>query len=299
MMRMLSLLAAMAMVPALAHGETEAEQAAAAFGRGKDLFNQKRYIPAVEAFEEAYRLRPHFMVHCSIARCFENLNRFVAAAARYRSCLDQGADKTQMADRLKASLQAIEQQIATVQVNSTRPGDDVLVDGRSAGQTPAEVRLDPGSHVVEVRRDGARPARSVVKVRGGEQMRVELAPTPSPTPSPAAAVRPTPAPPSQLPKRRRLSQLWFWGGAGVTAVLAVTAIGLGAQTLKDRSDYEDDPTREGLDRFKSRRLATNVLWGLSAAAAAGTTVLFFYTDFGGRDETRRTSSYGVGLRGVF
>jgi len=143
------------------------------------------------------------------------------------------------------------------------------------------------------------PARRAPWSRCGAESRCAWSSPPRRHPRRHPPRRSVPAPPSQLPKRRRLSQLWFWGGAGVTAVLAVTAIGLGAQTLKDRSDYEDDPTREGLDRFKSRRLATNVLWGLSAAAAAGTTVLFFYTDFGGRDETRRTSSYGVGLRGVF
>jgi hypothetical protein len=50
-----------------------------------------------------------------------------------------------------------------------------------------------------------------------------------------------------------------------------------------------------------------VLWGLTAAAAAGTTVLFFYTDFGWAREKRdeeddvasRGRSFILGLRGSF
>jgi len=281
----------------------EPDPAARAFAKGKQLFEEKRYVGAAEAFEEAYRLKPHFMVQCSIARCYENLNRFVLAAERYQQCLKEGAATSKMAAKITASLEAVEAQISRVLVRSPRPGDEVFVDGRSAGQTPSRVALNPGSHVIEVRREGAKPARETVKTLGGEALTLELSPVelaPAPRPEPEAQPVTQPARPEEKPVKRGLSRLWFWTGVGVTGALAITAIALGVTTLQARSDYEDAPTKPGLDDFKGKRTATNVLWGLTAAAAAGTTVLFFYTDFGGRTEQgRREARFGLGLRGAF
>lgn len=283
----------------------EPDPAARAFAKGKQLFEEKRYVGAIEAFEEAYRLKPHFMVQCSIARCYENMNRFVLAAERYQQCLKEGAGASRMAAKITASLEAVEAQISRVTVRSPRPGDEIFVDGRSAGRTPSEVALNPGSHVIEVRREGAKPARETLKTLGGEARTlelapVELAPAPRPAPGPVTAPATGQAPPEEKPARKGLSRLWFWTGVGVTGALAIAAVALGVTTLQSRSDYEEAPTKPKLDDFKGKRTATNVLWGLTAAAAAGTTVLFFYTDFGGRAEQgRREASFGLGLRGTF
>jgi hypothetical protein len=66
------------------------------------------------------------------------------------------------------------------------------------------------------------------------------------------------------------------------------------------SDYEANPTKEGYDDFVSRRLVTNVFAGVTAAAAATGTVLFFYTDFRrARGSEAPATALGLGLRGCF
>jgi hypothetical protein len=72
-------------------------------------------------------------------------------------------------------------------------------------------------------------------------------------------------------------------------------------TRRARDDYTDDPTKDGLDSFKSRKLTTNVLLGVTAAAAAGGTALFFLTDFGGKESRSGEETFllGVGMRGTF
>ena len=285
------------LAPLLLARPAPADEAADAFGKGRKLFEEKRFVGAAAAFEEAYRLKPHYMVQCSIARCYENLNRFVTAARHYRRCLDEGAARSDKRQKIEAALKAVEAQITRVLVQARKDGGEVFVDGRKVGTTPAEVPVNPGNHVVEVRREGARPASETINVLGGEKLTLELEPE-----AVAARVEPPPKPtkpPPPPPRRRRLSSIWFWAAVGVTAVLTVTVIGLGAQTLRDRSSYEESPTKDGLDAFKSRRTATNVVLGLTAAAAAGTTALFFYTDFGGGGERRRETAWGVGLRGSF
>jgi hypothetical protein len=279
----------------------ENDLASEAFARGKKLFEQRRYVNAIAAFKEAYRVRPHFIVQCSIARAYENLSNVVKAAEHYRRCLEEGAkDNEAMAGKVRASLAAVEERITWVEINSPGKGGKVYVDGQPVGTAPQRVPFNPGQHVVEVRRKGAQTASTTVQTLGGETKTIKLVPKDEAAPATQAVanVRPEPA----GPERRKLAPLWFWSAVGLTGALAVVTTVLGIQTLGARSDYEDEPTESGLDRFKDYRLATNVMVGLTAAAAGGTAVLFFYTDFSSKERAgdgRQAMTVGLGIRGTF
>ncbi|MFH1131450.1 MAG: hypothetical protein V1754_08950, partial [Pseudomonadota bacterium] len=47
------------------------KEAAKAFALGSRLFEEQKYAGAIEAFQRAYDLKPHFLVQCNIARCHE------------------------------------------------------------------------------------------------------------------------------------------------------------------------------------------------------------------------------------
>jgi len=284
-----------------------AKAASEAFAEAKQLYEARRYVSAVAAFERAYALRPHFMVQCSIARCYENLSEVVKAARYYQKCLDEGAARDMMAARVKASLEAAEAQISWLQVASPGKGGAIHVDGEEVGQAPGRVPLNPGKHVVEVRRERARPASATVSTLGGEKLELSLAPVDLAPAAPRRTEVQRPVAPSEpvKPTRRRLPQSWFWAAAGATVVLAVVGTVLGVQTLDRRSAYEADPTEAGYDAFVQRRLATNLVWAATALAAGGGTLLFFYTDFGGKQERAAAAHgaqevmLGLGLRGTF
>jgi tetratricopeptide (TPR) repeat protein len=280
--------------------------AAQAFLRGKRLFDRGDFTAAVAAFEEAYRLKPHHAVQCSIALCYEQMNRFVEAAEHYRRCLAGGAAKTGKAREVRRSLAGVEARINWVNVQSPAPGGTVHVDGVALGPAPRRVPLNPGRHMLEVRRHGAWPATIVLQLLSGEERTVTLAPAakderPAPASAPTVAVRETPREPPadkpDRPSRRRLSPAWFWTSAALTVALAGAAATMGGLTYKAHEDYYDRPTREGYDTFVQRRLVTNILAGLAVAAGATGTVLFFYTDFSGRRNEQ--VSAGIGLRGTF
>ena len=299
-----ALLLALALGGARARAEEDAAGAAEAFARGKRLFDDHQYVSAVAEFEKAYRARPHHAVQCSIAHCYEQLNRFVEAARHFRRCLDEGALKTSRAPQVRRSLAAVEARIAWVQVSSPRAGCSVHVDGRSAGSPPSRLPLDPGKHLLEVRRPGAQPASMELQLLAGEQRSVSLTPIDLPGAEPKSRSA-TSEPPASTPEpgpggRRRLSAGWFWGGVGLTVALAAATAATGALTLRARSDYYAAPTKQGYDDFVQRRLITNVLTGLLAAAGGTTTVLFFFTDFGGKHRTEAGgATAGIGLRGSF
>lgn len=295
------ILLACLLAPAAAQQRNEAAQV---FARGKALFARHDYVGAIAAFERAYSLKPHYAVQCSIAHCYEQMNRYVESAEHYRRCLKEGAAKSPTAKKVRRDLDGVEARMNWIEVKSPGLGGTVYVNGDMQGAAPRRVPLNAGRHTIEVRREGARPASVKIKVLNGEERSVDLVPIAT---QPAVTAR-TEADP--LPERtdagrgpRGLSSAWFWTSAALTAALGIAAGTMGGLTYKAHSDYYDAPTKEGYDTFVSHRLVTNVLAGLAVAAGATGTVLFFYTDFGGRpkDEQEQQDEVAAGLmvRGQF
>jgi hypothetical protein len=281
--------------------------AAEAFTQGSTLYRDGDYVGAIEAFHRSYQLHPHYLTLCNMARCYEKTNDQLRAARHYSRCLEEGGRSSKQASKIQAALKAVEAKLARIKVDSPGEGE-VYMDGRSAGKPPIEVPVNPGPHLVEVRRKGHRPARMIVEVRSGESRKVVLRPTPAPKPKPAPVRRPPgldrldrddldPGPRRDRPvSRRTLHQAWFWGAATVTVGMAVAGTVLGVKTLRANNDYEADPTEDGYDRVLHYRLLTNICWGVAAGAAVGTTALFFFTDFGRKPGEE---SMVVGVRGSF
>jgi hypothetical protein len=299
---MAGLLAAQEAIAQKGGDDKDASEASRAFAKASQLFKERKFVNAVAAFELAYRLRPHFMVQCSIARCYQNMNDMLKAAEHYQRCLDEGAKETAMAKRVQASLKSVKAQITWIDVQSPGKGGTIYVGGKARGEAPRKIGINPGTHVIEVRRPGAETASSTIKTLGGEERELVLVPLDL-KPTGEELPDKQPQPEDEPPGRRRLSQVWFWTGVGVTAALAIVTTVMGVQTLNARTDYNDNPTQEGADTFDQRRLLTNVFLGLTVAAAGGTTALYFFTDFGGRREQRvgdeQAMTLGVGLRGTF
>jgi len=62
----------------------------------------------------------------------------------------------------------------TLQVNSEPPGASVYVDGTYRGTTPLTLTLPPGTHTVEVRKEGYQPVKRTIEVAPGEEKRITL-----------------------------------------------------------------------------------------------------------------------------
>ena len=98
-------------------------------------------------------------------------------------------------------------------------------------------------------------------------------------PPPARA----PAPP---PPRRRLSPALFWTGVVATGAMLLTSVITGSVALSQSSEYKDPATSKAdrLDRgIRAGRSVRPPPSPLAAAAAAGTAVLYIFTDFGTKE----------------
>jgi hypothetical protein len=276
-------------------GAARADDAKRAFDEGITLFNRGDIVGAIEAFERAYKIKPHYHVQCNLARCYEQRSEMVRAAKHYRRCLAEGAKASTSAAEVRASLLAVESRITRVRVTS--PGDpgEVFLDGKEQGRTPLTMQVDPGSHVVEARwRNGS--ARKTLTTRGGDSQEIVFEAIER-VPATRPAITPPP-PSSRLPARGRLHPAWFWSGVGLTVALSVVTAVLGAQTLQLRDDFEQDPTRANYDRAVTRRLLTNVFLAGALAAAGTTTTLAFFTSFS-RERPDHSVAVGVQLGGSF
>jgi PEGA domain len=301
--------------------------AAEAFAEGTRRFKARDYLGAIEAYEKAYRLKPHYIVQCNIARCHERTNDMIQAAKHFASCLKQGARRQRVGRKVRQSLRRVKARISRVKVRSPGKGGVVYLDGARIGRTPKTFKVNPGRRIIEVRRDGAAPASTTIRTRGGERRTLELVPIRrrvgrrrgvrkagvsvyTPEPRRGSAISPVvrDRPRTRSSAQAGASQAWFWTCAAVTVGLAAAATVVGVQALNLKSDYEEVPTRAGYNEAKDRRLLANLLWGGTLLAGAGTTLLFFFTDFGGSgdegggdddDDQARVTTFGVGLGGVW
>jgi tetratricopeptide (TPR) repeat protein len=112
-----------------------------------------------------------------------------------------------------------------------------------------------------------------------EQIKAPEAPPPTtrpaePAPAPTPALQPAAAAPAPRPRFK-----WAWAGLGVTGAVGIAAIGVGAYTVAHHGDLKASCGAQGcsqpqIDGLKSAALATDVLIGITGAAAIATVVLF-------------------------
>jgi tetratricopeptide (TPR) repeat protein len=95
--------------PTTGHAEDEdTKRARALTAKGTRLFENEDYAAAAAAFGQAYDIKPHYLVQCNIARCYEMMGKYGEAARRYRQCLDEGAGKSPQARQVHRALRGVE-----------------------------------------------------------------------------------------------------------------------------------------------------------------------------------------------
>lgn len=148
---LLSLLIA-APTPAFAQADPKAA-AREYFNRGVDAYENERFGEAAEAFAEAYRLSPAFVVLYNIGQVNVALGKAVEAVDAYEQYLKEGAST--IAPELRRKVEGeIQQQLArigTVLVRTSPEQAEIRLDGRVIGKTPLAqpVRVTAGPHTIE------------------------------------------------------------------------------------------------------------------------------------------------------
>jgi FimV-like protein len=165
-------------LPIAAQAQTtgELEAARRAFQEGVRLSSQERWQDAAERFRYAMSIRPAPAVKYNLAFCLAESGDVAEAAELLRSVLEDPSFA--QAEEARQLLQSVEPRIAriSVTVRGDPPRASVTLDGspleRERLGTPIEV--DPGPHVVDLRRRGEVVASGRISLSEGETRDIEL-----------------------------------------------------------------------------------------------------------------------------
>jgi tetratricopeptide (TPR) repeat protein len=204
-------------------GDDVADEARVHFEQGVALVADGEFEAALAEFRISYRLRRLPGVLYNIGVVERRLNRYGEAVDTFRSYLADAEERGEPAariDEVRSIVSELEPLLASVSVQTSEAEAHVFVDGEFVGRTPlgADLRIQAGSHDIEVRLEGFQTYRETIEVHGEEHRRlvVELSPA-----------------------RRRpwYEQWWVWTTVGVVLAGAAVAVALPLTLTPEEADF--------------------------------------------------------------
>jgi tetratricopeptide (TPR) repeat protein len=292
-MRWLSVLVMIALGAGVAIADSATKKRAdKLFEDGRKYLGNGEYSLACTAFEESQAVEPAVGTQLNIALCYEKWGKLAAAHGAYLEAERQARelkDKRSTVARNKAD--ALEAKLGRLRVTLPDGIDRYaiyLLDAKEIDAAKlADLLLDPGIHVIEVRVAGAPPSKNQITLKAGQRAKLELALPEKEKAKPPAAPAPIVEPPKPEPVKpvsvSTRSGTRLYGGIGLVTAGAITMGIASVIALDARSDYnaakercpdamcpslaDFEATRDARDRA---RTMTWVFAGGVAVAAIGT-----------------------------
>ena len=269
------------------------------FEAGIAAYQAKDFATAAGHFESAQKLRPHPVVLFNWALAESKLGSYVSALAHFDQVLADAETPKSLLPQVESERAVAARNVATLEIDSADRAQ-TFVDDRPIDGRPAVASVDPGNRHVRVVLDGKTVLDRDFQVRAGERLRVAVDRTRELVVPTATAKPPPQPPPSAGP-----SPIWFYAGAGLTAVLGGVTVWSALDTKSAFDDYERDLPELSQSQVDARVAAghdkearTNLLLGVTAVAAIGTAALgLFVVDFGGSKREPRTGLW-IGPTGL-
>lgn len=230
--------------------QAQAEPSAAAvksatvhMAKGKELFNAKKFAPALSEFKASYSDVPSPNSHLYIARCLAETGQTRAAYLEFDKVTSEAAAKPekygQTGDTAKVERDELAAKLALVTVNVSGSTDGATL---SAGGTdiPRDawgkpVPIDPGTvEFVLMPPPPASPARQTLTLAAGDKKVVALEPAAAAGP---IAQAPDDGPKPAAPKKNLRTAAYVAGGVGIVG-LGIFAVA-GAMTASSYSSLKD------------------------------------------------------------
>ncbi len=280
--------------PSIGDSQVKA-QAKALLGQGTKLYEQGDVAGALKKFQAAYASFPSPKLMFNIGQANRDLDRHLEALEAFEKFLADAPDASpEMAADARKSVNELHKKLGRIQVDCVTSGSEVSVDGRSVGMTPLPdlIWATPGHHQIAAKREGVVPAVEEVDVKAGvvSNVTLRLAATVSANsvsaPAAASALDLQSSPtPGAANEGWWLGRKWTWVAGGSTVLLAVGAIAVGLSMQSKfnslnsscgrASPTQPQCSQSDVDSVSSLKTKANVLWGLTAAAAVTTGVLFY------------------------
>jgi hypothetical protein len=250
------------------------EVAEALFRSGRERVEAGDYTTAYAMFLESNRVDFAAGTVMNLAACEEHLGKVASAWVRYRELFDilpRGDDRRPFVADSIARLERLVPRLTVFLVNATIEGIVVREDGAelTGALLGADLPLDPGAHVVEIRAPGRVTRRYAVTLAQGDRETVD-----------AEVGELLPPAPWRVANGRRIAAEVV-GGSALGAVSLGVVLGVHALSERSVSDAFCKggmcTTQAALDAYRSARstaLAADVAFGVGAVALGVAGYLF-------------------------
>ncbi len=264
--------------------EQAREAAREAYGQGQALFREGKHEESEAAFLRAYAIIPNPVVLLGVAEARQAQGNLQGAVEALESYLENRADAPD-AETVQAKIDEMKATPATLSITSTPAGAAIVIDGEDTGEvTPAEIEVEPGTHVVALQLEGREPAEQRVEAgfASRPEVAVELAEVQAPEPTLEGDGEPLPE--AGTDDLEDVDEDDDGPGTAVWALSAVAAAGLvggtvlGFLALTEESEFDDTPTESGADKGERYALFADVAFGLAAVAGISAIVIFLTAD---------------------
>lgn len=292
----------MLLVPVLLTSADASAQTAAQRARARQLYNEAQalfesgqFAQAEASFRAAYEAVPNPVVLKAIAAAQEQQGNITGAIETLEQYLSEApADAPDRAE-VEGRLQTLRSRPATVMVASTPPGAMIMIDGADSGRvTPAEVEMAPGEHSVELRLTGYAPSTQSITAQAATRMRLELtlaAGESDPLGTEGGDGEPAGGDDgggggggSEDPSAG------VWVTAGIAAAALVSGTVFGFLALSEQSNFDAQPSHEIADRGEAFALVADISFGVAAALAITSIVLYIVERESGSDDSDSASN---------
>jgi hypothetical protein len=247
-------------------------------------FNDKDFAGALSDFQDLDALKSTPQSQNYIAQCLDKLGRYGEAAQWYDKLIANPGKMTKEAEDAKKRVEEIKKMPAKLHVETTPSGATIMVDGKAAGSSPADVDLTPGKHLIHIEVAGYEPIDKDVDAAYGAKVDVRtqlekkaepVAQTNPNPPPPVVENQPPPPPPPPAKPKSKLPAI-ITGGLAVVALGFGTGFGIAA--LGNKSDFDKNPTQSTADAAENNALVADMMFGVAITLGVTSAVLFFTKD---------------------
>jgi hypothetical protein len=220
----------------------------------------------------------------NIAICYDQMHKYADAVKYYGLYLEQepelGQDERTL---ITGRVEELEKFLGTLSLTVDLDGADVLIDGSLVGKTPLDpVAVETGEHDLTVRMTGHPDMKEKITIVSGEVTELDLA---FEGPEEGGGGQDTGGGPVKTGKeKKKLGPAPFIAMAALTGASALVMAITGGVALKKDGEvadmYDNDHAWKDVADERDRLASgTNAMIGVTAACAAATLVLAFFTDF--------------------
>lgn len=271
----------------------ELAAARALFSEAKDLEAAGEWKKALKRLQKVAKIKMTPQVRFHIALCHENLGRLVEAINGYELAAQeaQAVGAQDVIDNAPPRAEALRARVAhlVLEVSGKVRVSKIYLDDREVSLALAgtKIPVDPGSHRVEVRREGDVTYEMDLELAEAEKHKLEIEiddPKPKPPPKPTPKPRPEPPPVEPETEMKRLPA-YLLAGVGVLAFVGAGVFwGLREETVGNIADNCEDPeSLTGCDpddqelegTAQNYDVASKVFLGIGAVSLASGVVLWF------------------------